>query len=384
MGKVDIFHIYGGTGGSAGLYMDEIYQALNQRFNQKCFVNFYYPFNYGERIYYRLTELQGANYLKKTPKLRLVVRMFELTFALTYIFMKLLIHKPSIINYSLTGNFKVELIFLKLIRKLTATNICITLHDVVPFSTEYSNLSSDISNKQKFIDVAQYILVHNDNSIKDIFNTYSVDEGKLIKHSFPIMDARKIYTLGGKTRGANSPLKFVFVGHMRKEKGVDLLLQAWSSFNGKGSGSELTIAGNVPDFMKDLKDLSNIKDVEFISKFLTDSEYFKLIEGADFLILPYRRGTNSGIPSTALSLGTLVLCSDIPMFENNTLIPRECFFEKNSIRSLSNKISDVALNPTEFENMWYQNLDILERYRENFRTEIIGVYAKLIGKHRDF
>ena len=61
-------------------------------------------------------------------------------------------------------------------------------------------------------------------------------------------------------------------------------------------------------------------------------------------MLPYKIGTNSGIPSTAFSLDTDVICSDIPMFSNNTLIPRESLFKAGSVESLSKKMLEKLVD----------------------------------------
>ncbi|GHV04230.1 hypothetical protein FACS189416_2110 [Bacteroidia bacterium] len=82
MKKYNIFHIYYGTQGNGGLYLDEIYSALNfAGFKQKVFVSYYYPFNYGEKVFFRKTDLMAGG--KKT-KWRLILRYFELIKALFY------------------------------------------------------------------------------------------------------------------------------------------------------------------------------------------------------------------------------------------------------------------------------------------------------------
>ena len=378
--KIDIFHVYGGTGGSAGLYLDEIYQALNERFNQKCFVNYYFPFDYGKNLFYRRTELVGLNRFKRFPKLRLAARLIELCSALLYIFMQILICKPRVLNYNLTVNLIVELYFLRLVNKCTKTKICLTMHDVVPFETGYSSFTKDLKVRQEFINLADFLLVHNESSITDLRKNYSVDSQVILKHLFPIMDATKIYSSDKKKCPDSSGLSFIFVGHMREEKGVDILVDAWSKFDGLDNCT-LTIAGNIPSFMEEKLKLSELSCVNVVSRFLTDEEYFDLICKAHFLILPYRRGTNSGIPSTALTLGTQVLCSDIEMFKNNALINPANLFGADSVQSLQDKLSEIIFIPG--RNCQYrelQDVEVLSEYRKQFKNEIINVYTKLLGK----
>ena len=74
--KIDIVHIYYGTQGASGLYIDEIYCSLkNQGFTQEIFVSYYYPFPYGKRIFYKFTDLASGI---KNFKLRKYFRALEM------------------------------------------------------------------------------------------------------------------------------------------------------------------------------------------------------------------------------------------------------------------------------------------------------------------
>lgn len=47
-----LFHIYAGTQGSAGLYINEIIKALDlANIKQNAFVSYYYPFKNGKKIF---------------------------------------------------------------------------------------------------------------------------------------------------------------------------------------------------------------------------------------------------------------------------------------------------------------------------------------------
>ena len=47
-----LFHIYAGTQGSAGLYINEIIKALDlANIKQNAFVSYYYPFKKGKKFF---------------------------------------------------------------------------------------------------------------------------------------------------------------------------------------------------------------------------------------------------------------------------------------------------------------------------------------------
>ena len=127
-----IYHIYWGTAGNAGLYLDEIYKVLeNAGYNQKAFVSYYYPFNYGEKVFFKHSEMEHCQL--KGP-VRKLMQAIELLYALCLILWHASRDKPKIVNYSYvsSGNFLI-LFFLKAVKK-TSKCIIITCHDVVPFA----------------------------------------------------------------------------------------------------------------------------------------------------------------------------------------------------------------------------------------------------------
>ena len=372
-----IVHIYAGTSGAAGLYTHEIYEALKTNFEQKCIVNFYYPFRYGKCFFYRFTELSGINILKKFRYLRYILRYFELIIGLCRAAVLIINFRPGIVNYNLTSQNFVELLFLRFLKRITSARIVLTLHDVVPFSSTYINLNNPHKIRQLFISEADRILVHNNNSICDLLNNFSVDESNVVKHGFPIMDASFMHPIstGSTLKKSTEPYTFMFIGHGRPEKGLDLLVDAWARVLGENNCAQLIIAGNISSETSVFSKISNFSNVIIISNFLSDEEYFLLIKKADCLVLPYKIGTNSGIPSTAFSLGTDVICSSIPMFINNPLIDFDSVFQTESVDSLSekliSKIKEGLNSKSDFK-------EALRNYRIEFTREINLVYERML------
>lgn len=371
---MDILHIYAGTSGSAGTYIHEIYKALNKKFKQEVIVSYFYPFNYGKKIFYRYSDLSKPNFLHKIDKVRLIVRYFELFFSLVYIFVFIKIKNPKVINYSLTSQINLERIFLKLVKKYTKCKLYITVHDAIPFETNYSNFEESLKKRKVFFDLADKLIIHNKNSYYDLINCYKIDEkNKIIEFPFPIMDIKDMnYSnqIDNLTSSLpNSKYIFSFVGHLRKEKGITILLEAWEKFNLENDLSNesiLVIAGNIPKgFVYDFKKNQNLI---VIDRFLNDLEYKNLIEKSHCVILPYIRGTNSGIPSTVLSLNTRLITSDIEMFVNNEIIDKKYVFRSEDVNFLKNVIV----------NSIYSNYDytLLNGYINRFEKNINLVFNK--------
>ena len=371
MKKIDILHIYAGTSGSSGLYIDAIYKALEIEFNQEVIVSYKFPFNYGKKIFYRFSDLSTKNFTHKIDKLRLIIRYFELLYALIYSLIYIIINKPKIINYSLTTQINLEYFFLKLVSKFSKSKIWITAHDVIPFKTNYTDFDKSIKKRKMFFDLGHRIIVHNSNSINDLVSSYRINKLKILEFPFPIMDLNKIpnYQIPTIINDLLLPKKkyFLFVGHIRTEKGINILLEAWQKIVLKDDfiNNTLVIAGNIP---KGFDFNFNKQNVVTINRFLNDFEYRFLIENSKCVILPYTRGTNSGIPSSVVALKTKLITSDIDMFKTNSLIDQKFIFENKNIDDL---ISVMKLSSSESFNF-----DLIKPYKINFTNKILKVFSK--------
>lgn len=372
-----ILHMYAGTSGAAGLYMHEIYESLNLNFDQRCIVNFYYPFKYGVRYFYKLTELSGINPLKNYKYLRYALRYLELIFGLARSVLYILKFKPDVINYNLTGQNYIELFFLRLIKKFSNARLVLTLHDVIPFSSVYFDVSNSKEARQLFIDEADIILIHNENSFNDLIGNFSIGNSHVLMHDFPIMDAKLLMRNVdiSSVSEFDEPYTFLFIGHGRSEKGLDILVDAWVQFFANDTRARLIVAGNISFVSEIYSRLSCFANVLVKSHFVSDDEYFSLIRNSNCLVLPYKTGTNSGIPSTAFSLDTDVICSDIPMFVNNKLIPSESFFYSENVESLSKKMFEKIVNSSRVKNGYKESLN---NYRFVFCRDINATYEKII------
>lgn len=381
MKKIDILHMYAGTSGSAGLYIKEIYSTLSNHFVQESIVNYYYPFSDGRKVFYKYSELSSP-YKFSNNYMRLLIRFCELCYALIYSLFYLLSHKVRILNYSLTSDLKVEYYFLKLIKQFTNTKIIITCHDVLPFgSNDPELLRKKIEIKRHFFLIADYLIVHNENSKIDLENFYNLSSN-ILEYPFPIMDLKSIYSkkeLDSKINSKNFVIGMF--GHFRLEKGLDTLLEAWKIFYKEQKNNvELIIAGNFPSgHYYDLKALE-VEQVKIITHFINDETYCDLIRQTDLVVLPYKRGTNSGIPSSVISLNTLVLTSDIPMFSYNKLLSPPFLFKTDDPIALADKLSLIyQMTSEEHEQCLKENQTRYNDYKLKFSDKIITVYSNLLN-----
>ena len=364
-----IYHIYWGTSGNSGLYMDEIYQTLKENgFFQRVFVNYYYPFKYGDKIFFRRGDIAHSKY---TETKRKIFQLMEVLKGYVQILFYSIRDRPELINYSHVGQSYFFIpAYLKLLKKVSGAKLLITCHDVCP----HNNPKSEMKNRRKIFHAADNLLIHNENSAKELGDIFKIHGNIIVRHIFPIMDLSK---LSEDTENPYMPTDFLFIGHLRKDKGIEFLLKTWEEFHKVNKDAKLRICGKCqPNIQFNQSELEK-SNVEFNLHFISDEDYYYYVKTARHVILPYLQGSNSGIISTVLSLGTDVITSDIPMFAENPLVSKEDMFESGNSQSLMDILCKKWLDKNEGKT-----LNKLEQYRKKFKNEVLYVYSNLAPKSR--
>ncbi len=362
---MDIYHIYPGTDGSAGLYIDEIYKVLeNEGYSQRAFVHYYYPFQYGEKIYYKHGSL---NHSKYGDSIRHLMMLFDVLRGHFLVLRKAIREKPSVVNYSHAGkSFMFVVWFLRLIKKISHCTLVVTCHDVCPFSND----KKEFLNRKRIFETADRLLVHTEQSIKDLKNYFDIKKNKTVCHRFPIMDMTK---LDINPQNNIKTCDFLFIGHLRKSKGIVFLLDIWPEFHSINNKATLRVCGRLlPGVEFDQKSLEKM-NVEFHLGFICDNDYANYIRAARYVVLPYEMGTNSGIISTVISLGTNVITSDIPMFKENAFVHKNNMFEVGNPKSFLNVLDSA------FKQEKIDTNGIMHLYRKQFSMEVMAAYKELLS-----
>ena len=385
--KIDICHVYPITSGTAGTYMDSIYKALKNDFSEEIFVNYYYPYNYGKKVFYKYSDLcADYKFLKRHNFIRRIIRFFEMLKGLYKVYRYIKQNNVSILNYSLNSDLKIEYLFLKLV-KLRETKIAITCHDVLPFGVSLENIrnSYQLKNKKRFFQLADYLIVHNENSIKELQCYFGIQGNRVILSPFPVMDIKAFDKEGYLPKIINNAISnqtFIvsMIGYFRKEKGLDILIKGWQMFTPTCPNALLIISGHFPNKLEAEK-IRTIPQVIVHEGLLNDNAYTELIKKSDVIVMPYIRGTNSGIPSSILSMDTIVLTSDIDMFKTNPLISEQLMFKTNNSKDLASKLMALyKCTNNDIQEIKQKNKMKLETYIHTFKKDLISSYKKMIDK----
>ena len=359
---MDVFYIYWGTAGNSGLYLDEIYKVLEEEgYQQKAFVNYYYPFTYGKKVFFKYGDIGNSTL---SPRKRRFVQFLEILYGFTIALFSSIIERPRIINYSHVANsyFFIRA-YLKILKYLSGAKLVITCHDV---NCHLAN--NEIKARKSVFTHADYLLVHTKRSIRELIEFFDINESKILYHPFPIMDLNKIKPSVVKQYPQSD---FLFIGHLRKDKGIEFLLSSWRSFHEINKYATLRICGKEGPGINISTNDYDALNIDFHLGFVSDDDYFSYIKSTRYVILPYLEGTNSGIVSTVLSLGADVITSDLPMFSESPLIHKENLFKTNNKDSFLKLLMEKMGATPHTDNT-------LNHYRDDFKEKVNSVYKILM------
>ena len=139
----------------------------------------------------------------------------------------------------------------------------------------------------------------------------------------------------------NKENSIIFVGNIKKHKGIDTLISAFLLAKEKDPTLKLYIVGNTEGLRTTYNLNENLsKDSIIIKKNIANEEMFSLINKCKYLILPSRYEGMGLTPLEALYLKTNVILNDIDVlhefYDNNENVT---FFSTNSVEDLSNRIN---------------------------------------------
>ena len=112
----------------------------------------------------------------------------------------------------------------------------------------------------------------------------------------------------------------LFVGNIKKHKGLKTLITAFTKAKQNGFNKKLFIVGNAENFRTKDTEISSLiesapKDSIKFTGFLSDKELLSYLKNADLLVQPSLYEGFGIPPLEAMSLGTPAFISDIPVFK---------------------------------------------------------------------
>jgi len=261
---------------------------------------------------------------------------------------------------------------LVLIRLFSEIRVVMEFHEVVD-PLEESIMPIRVYSRavgRAIIGLSHHFVVHSKANMDAISEKYSLNKERIsviplgpvsLYEEVPRAEALK-------TLGLEDKYTITFFGLIRRYKGVDLLIRAFSEIEDRDC--QLAIGG---EFWEDEKLIRNLimdskraEDIKLFPRYLTDEEVKNLFSATDLFVLPYRRSAQSAVLSNIKATGKPVVITKAGGLEEQvenyrpTLLAKPEDVEDLKRRILQAKSESITLEP---ELEWD---DVIEGYLSLF------------------
>ena len=250
-----------------------------------------------------------------------------------------------------------------------------TIHDIVfpdmPELTSKAGLAARmfffrraLKKSQKVFTVSEFSksrIQHHLGTAKPVIVTHSAIQPMFIEY-------------GANNRNVQKKQTIVFIGNIKKHKGLDCLLDAFLSAKNEGLPHKLIIIGSEENFRSSdnavLKKIDSAgTDAVSFTGFISDEQLMAHLSEASLLVQPSLYEGFGLPPLEAMVLGTPALISDIPVFREIYGSYPVYFFRAGDTGGLKDKIMKILYNkPPEAVNL---PQDMLYKYTFEKTAKVI-------------
>lgn len=170
-------------------------------------------------------------------------------------------------------------------------------------------------------------------------------------------------------------VNLLFFGNITREKGIDILLDSVNNLSDEDADSiNVIVAGKDIDGVYKRVRLKHNRSVSFFTRHITDNELRFLYDNVDYLALPYRKTSQSGILEMAFYFKKPIIASDIPYFRKMlTEFPSFGILDGNSSKDYTSAIHEVLQRkPSDFftddDYSRYKNRKEVNEFKSKFKT----------------
>ena len=215
--------------------------------------------------------------------------------------------KPDIIHF--IDNHPWYILYGKLLKKLWYT-IYVTQHDPILHSWDCKWIQWKIAvlTNRVLREVSDKLIVHGENLRNDLINEYKVKSEKII-----VVPHGNYNFFTRWSDGKIKPIEnvFLFFGRIVEYKGIDILLQSLEFVRKEIPAFKLIIAWSWDtNSYKSLLDKYS-QNIILYNQNIPDEEIYRYFEMAEFVVLPYKDATGSGVIPLAFAFSKAVIVSNV-------------------------------------------------------------------------
>ncbi|MDE6378961.1 MAG: glycosyltransferase [Muribaculaceae bacterium] len=283
-------------------------------------------------------------------------------------------HRDDRFIYLTYGNI-LDPYFLKVISK--APHHCVDIHEALA-----QNEDSNLRLRERLANVYS-------NRIKNVISHSTRTDDYLMQFGFEgnryeVPHFKYVFpreydsaSIPAELRDAVAPDKInvLFFGNITREKGIDILLDAVNNLCDEDARRiNVIVAGKDIDGVYKRVRIKPDRSVSIFSRHISDDELRFLYENVDYLALPYRKTSQSGILEMAFYFKKPIIASDIPYFRKMlTQFPSFGYLDGNSSRDFSFALHEILKrNPSDFfkdeDYARYENRKEVEDFKDHFKA----------------
>lgn len=282
------------------------------------------------------------------------------------------LHKEDKFIYLTYGNI-LDPYFLKIISK--APYHCVDIHEALA-QNEDSNTGLRGKLAKVYSNSIKNVISHSSRT-DDYLMQFGFEGNKYevphFKYVFPREYSMSSIPQDMRNAIDRSKINILFFGNITREKGIDVLLDAVNNLSEEDASKvNVIVAGKDIDGVYKRVRIKKERNVSFFIRHISDEELRFLYDNVDYLALPYRKTSQSGILEMAFYFKKPIIASDIPYFRKMlTEFPSFGYLDGNSSRDYSYAIHQILkCKPSDFfkedDYARYENRKEVDEFKSNF------------------
>ena len=332
-------------------------------------------------LFYKMCAREGV--LTNTW-LRKYLKGFEHIFNMNKLISFLTYFHPDVIHFQWIPLPLIDYYFLPKMAKIAP--LVLTVHNTTPFHGHPSS-SLQILNLQKVMKCFDHLIVHTQYSkrVLTFQSNIPAERISIIPHGILRLDrGSSEYKVP-----AGDKKVILHFGLLRPYKGLDLLIKAFAELPEKVKQEAMLIIAGRP--LMDVRPLINLAEmlgisaqINWILRYLAESEVVSLFRRAEFVVLPYRNIDQSGVLMTAIAFGKPVIVTRIGGFPEIIKNGTHGFVvDPGDVDGLSQAMTELLVN-SRIRNEMSKNVQLLGATELSWnaiaqRTK--SLYQRLILRH---
>ena len=204
----------------------------------------------------------------------------------------------------------IDYVFLYLITRHTPL-VC-TVHEIVPHNSRFRSFTGACF--RAIYKRADILLDHTEHTRRQLVDELKLPESKIVRVRIGKMEhlAEKGMASTNSAGRDDTPIA-LFAGYIRKDKGIDVLINAAFHLRKQQLAFKVVIAGRPSYDLSSVKKLASdlgVADVvEFHLGYMQENEFARRLREATVVVLPYRRAEQSAVAVAACTFGKAIVAT---------------------------------------------------------------------------